>query len=115
MQCPSCHQQASSLSRTVFSLQGVSVIKSAMGYLVCQNCGVLLRVKTYGKRFWFFYIPGIVALLIFVLLFRRIVTVPGLDVGIAWVTLIVAIMLTFTVGVWKNAELEQVGSQKKEG
>jgi hypothetical protein len=115
MQCPSCHQKASSLSRSVFSLQGVSVMKSAMGYLVCQNCGALLRVKTYGKRFWFFYIPGIVALLIFVLLFRRIVASPGIDLGIAWASLIVAIAVTFTVGVWKNAELEQVDSQKKEG
>jgi hypothetical protein len=115
MPCPTCHQKASSLSRSVFSLQGVSVITSAMGYLVCQNCGTLLRVKTYGKRFWFFYIPGIVGLLIFVLLFRRIVTVPGIVLGIAWGTLIVAIAVAFTVGVWKNAELEQVGSKKKEG
>jgi hypothetical protein len=64
---------------------------------------------------WVIWFVRIVALLIFVLLYRQIVAAPGINLGIVWIILIGAIMVTFTFGVWKNAVLEQIGSQKKEG
>jgi hypothetical protein len=108
MQCPSCNQEATSFWRNAFSLQGVSVFKSAHGYLTCQNCGTLLRVTGYGKRFWFFYIPTVVVLILFILFYRALFEILGIDAGLVWVVLLFLIFTAFIFLIWKKPQLEKV-------
>ena len=108
MICPSCNQSASSLLRSAFSFQGVSIFKSAQGYFKCQQCGGLLRISGYGKGFWYFYVPTIIVLVLFALLYRDIMQVFGDNVGIIWVALLLVIFTTFALALWKNAQIKKV-------
>jgi hypothetical protein len=113
MKCPSCNQKATSFWRNAFSLQGVSVTKSAHGYLKCQHCGTLLRVTGYGNRFWFFYIPAIAVLTLFILLYRSLFAILGVDAGLVWVVLLFLIFAAFTFGIWTRPQLEIANEDTK--
>jgi hypothetical protein len=108
MTCPSCHQKPTTFLRNAFSLQGVTVLKNIQGYFKCQHCGTLLRIAYFGKYFWYFYIPTIILLTLLILLYRFIYNIFSINPGIVWVALVVAILATFGVGVWKYAEVEKV-------
>jgi hypothetical protein len=115
MQCPSCHHQATSLLRNAFTFQGVSFIQSFRGFLKCQHCGKLLMVTSYGKYFWYFYIPVLFILLVFTVADKYINNNFHIDAGILWVALVIMICITFTFGIWRNARVEDVHDMKMRG
>jgi hypothetical protein len=100
MNCPSCNQEASSFLRSL-SLEGVSFLKSMQGYFKCQHCGTLLRITSYGKQFWFFYIPAVVVAVLWALF-------PGLTV--VWLPLLVLVFIGFA-GLQKFAQVQKVDAE----
>lgn len=101
MQCPSCSKEATSYLRRAFSLEGVSILKSAQGYLKCQHCGALLHVTSYGRQFWFLYTPAVVVAALWAFF-------PGLTV--VWLPLLVLISIGF-IGLAKYAVYKKVDEE----
>jgi hypothetical protein len=108
MKCPSCNNQATSLLRNAITFQGVSFAQSFQGFLKCQYCGTLLKITNYGKMFWFLYLPVLLLLLVFVLAHKYITNIFNVNLGIIWVALVIMIFITFTFGIWRNAQVEVV-------
>jgi hypothetical protein len=114
MKCPSCNQSASSFFRNVFTLQGVSLIKSMQGYFKCQQCGTLLRIVSYGRQFWYFAIPTTIVLVLYAVLYRRLFSVIGTDATVViWIILILAIMMNYSFGLWKFAQVKKVDTENQ--
>jgi hypothetical protein len=91
-------------------MQGVTVADSFKGRFRCQHCGTLLRIKNYGKFFWYFYISVIVILTMLILGRKSIFANLPVDPGIVWILLVIMILITFTFGLWKHAVAEKVES-----
>jgi hypothetical protein len=109
MNCPSCNQIATSFLRNAFSLQGVSILQSTKGYFKCQHCGTLLRITSFGKQFWYFFIGTTIVLAIFTLLYKRLILIVGMGATAAiWVIIVLVLMSIFTFGIWKYAQIEKV-------
>ena len=108
MYCPACKQHATSFLRNAFSMQGVSFVQSLQGQLRCQHCDALLRVAGYGNRFWLFYIPTIILLVVFTLFYGKLLPDFGVDLGLVWMGLLLVIVIAFSFGVWRNAQIEKV-------
>jgi hypothetical protein len=109
MNCPSCRQQASSLMRSAFSLQGVSIFKSAQGYFKCQHCGTHLRVIGFGRKFWFLLLSAIAVLALFMLLYGHIITILGNRVtAVVWAILVLATPVVLLFGMWKYRHVEEI-------
>ena len=107
MTCPSCKQQASSFSRFVMTLQGVSVRQSVQGYLRCQNCGTLVRVIRFRSALWGFLAPTVALLIAFVFTYPKIVRSAGGPPSVAiWFFLLFLILFVFSYGLWRFGELE---------
>jgi amino acid transporter len=108
MNCPSCNQTAVSFLRS-FSLQGVSLYQSMKGYFKCQHCGVLLRIKSFGRHFWYFFVGSIIVLALFILLYRRLMIFAGVNAMVViWLVILLGIMFTFIFITWKYAQPEKV-------
>jgi hypothetical protein len=111
MNCPSCNQIATSLLRSAFSLQGVSIVQSTKGYFKCQNCGTLLRITGFGRQFWYFFGGTTAVLIAFALLHKRLILEVGTGATAAiWIKIVLVIMSIFTFGLWKYAQIERVGT-----
>lgn len=109
MICPTCNQPAATVLGQVLALRDVSIAKSAQGYFKCQHCSTLLRVTSYGKRFWYFYIPAIFVLALFAVVYQRLLpTIGPSATALLWVVLVIAISVTFALGLWKSAIIQKV-------
>jgi hypothetical protein len=109
MNCPSCNHPATSFLRNAFSLQGVSFSRSVKGYFKCQHCGSLLRITSYGKPFWYFFSGAIVVLILFALLYRRLIFTIGMSITASiWILIVLVITFIFTFGIWKYGRVEKV-------
>ena len=109
MDCPSCNKPASALWAYAFSLQGVSVVKNLRGYLKCQHCGALLRVRSYGKQFWYMFIPAAILLIAFAFLFPTLsVKLGTIATATIWMFILILIAAVFGYGLWKFAVLQKV-------
>ena len=109
MTCPSCNQTASSFLRSAFSLQGVSFSKSIQGYFKCQNCATLLRVTSFGKLFWLFFVSTAIVLALFVLLVPRILSIFGAGATeVIWIILVFFTVFVLQFGTWKFGHAERV-------
>jgi membrane-associated HD superfamily phosphohydrolase len=112
MKCPACNQSATTFLRNALTLQGVSFSQSVQGYLTCHRCGVLLRVTGFGKQFWFFFIPTVVALFLYVFLYRHLIALIGMDATtVIWIVLVLSIGGIFTLGLWKFARVSVVETE----
>ena len=96
-------------------MQGVTFLQSVQGLFRCQHCGVLLRVTNYGKHFWLFYIGTIAVLCGLVLAHPYIENIIRIDPGFLWVALFVSIIITFTFGMWRHANVKQVDDANPPG
>lgn len=92
----------------MFTLQGVSVRQSVKGFLKCQQCGTLLRIVNFGKYFWYFYVPVLVVFSTLALARKYIFTILRIDPALVWIALVAVIFVTFTFGIWRHAQVEQV-------
>ena len=111
MNCPSCNHQASSFSRFVLTLQGVSIRQSVQGYLRCENCGALVRVIRFRRALWGFLVPTVALLIMFAFTFPIIVRSAGGPPSVAiWFLLLFLILFVFSYGLWRFGELEERGS-----
>lgn len=109
MTCPLCNQTASSFLRSAFSLQGVSIFKSMQGYFKCQNCATLLRVTSFGKLFWLFFVSTAIVLALFALLAPRLFSTFGAGATyVIWVILVFFIVFVLQFGTWKYGHVEKV-------
>lgn len=80
-----------------------------LGYLKCQNCGTLLRVTSFGKQFWVFFIATVVILALFVALYRRLFSIVGTGATAAiWIILVLMIVTIFMFALWKFAQVQKV-------
>jgi hypothetical protein len=114
MNCPSCNHTAASFIRYAVSLKGVSVTKSMQGYLKCQNCGTLLRVTSFGKQFWVFFIATLVILAVFVVLYPRLFSIVGTGATAAiGIILVLMIVTVFTFALWRFARVQKVDSDNR--
>ncbi len=106
MICPSCRQPASSMLRTSFSLQNVSIIQSFEGYLRCQHCGILLKNVRFNSVLRNSTILFITALLLVMAFSDRIFRSFG-SAGLAvyWVIIVVSASSTFVYFSWKYSVL----------
>ena len=82
MNCPACCQPVSSL-RYPFALNGVSFGNAIQGYLKCQNCGKLLRMTNMHLPIIASTIAGVLAVAIYVMLFRSIRSLVGFSMAVA--------------------------------
>ena len=108
MICPSCNKKPSTFLRRAFTLEGATVAQSLKGQFTCRHCGALLRIKSYGKYFWHFYISMIIGLLLLFYISRYI----HINIGIVWVGFLIVLVMVFIFAVYKNAILEQVPTNK---
>jgi hypothetical protein len=114
MNCPSCNQLSSTFLRNAFSLQGVSFSKAVRGYFKCQHCGTLLRIASYGKQFWYWSIPTGIILVLFAIFYRNLFKIIGTDATVViWIILILVIVITYTFGIWKFAQVQKVDTEKQ--
>jgi hypothetical protein len=69
----------------------------------------MLRITSFGKQFWFFFIGADIVLTVFTLLYRRLIVVAGLGATAAiWIMIVLVLMSIFTFGLWKYAQIEKV-------
>lgn len=93
---------------------GATFMQSFKGQFTCQHCGVLLRIKSYGKHFWSFYILTIISLVLLFLVFKYFSAISG----IIWTGLLLVMIVAFIFSVWsyfnswKRAIIEQVSTNK---
>lgn len=76
---------------------------------------MLLRITSYGKFFWYFYVPVVLGLMVLVLGHRFIYQMTGIHPGVVWVAFVAMIFVTFTFAIWRHAQVEQVDSTKPPG
>ncbi len=104
MICPICHQPASTFLRYSFSRQGVSIAQSMQGYLKCQHCSQLLRIR-YGKMLWIMLVPAFLVLMAFAMSTRSLFLLIGSGLtSLVWMLLVIAVLSVVVFGLWKNAE-----------
>jgi len=110
MLCPSCHQEASSVLRTLFSLQGVSQSEAMQGYLRCQGCDALLRFAWFDTHLRLVKLAVVVMTLVFCFLFLNplLVSIGPTATVMCWLGLICLLALLYEFGMWKYALVERV-------
>ncbi len=70
---------------------------------------MLLRIKSFGRYFWYFFLGSIIVLAIFTLLYRRLMIFAGVNAMVViWLVIVLGIMFTFIFGMWKYAQPEKV-------
>lgn len=106
MKCPSCHQPASSMLRTSFSLQNVSLIQSFEGYLRCQHCNTLLRNVRFNSVLRGSMVLFISALLLVMAFSDRIFRSFGVaGLAVYWIIIVISASYTFVYYSWKYSVL----------
>jgi NADH:ubiquinone oxidoreductase subunit 6 (subunit J) len=113
MQCPSCKSEATTLLRSAVSLQGVSFAESVKGLFKCQHCGALLRITSYGKRFWIFYIPAVAVLFLFALLYLMVSPRFSNQWETVWAVFVLLIFAIYAMGSWKYCDVEVIRGQNE--
>ncbi len=108
MTCPSCNKEATGFYRYAFTLQGVSPFKSMQGYLTCQHCGVLLKVKMFKKQLWVFLFAAFIVVLSFAYKFSDYVPKFGFNImAEVWIAIVTGLFVLFTVGMRKYSHVEK--------
>ncbi len=82
MECPSCHQLASSVFRTAFSLQGVTFSKAMKGYFKCRHCGAMLQIINGNLTIMLQILAGLVSVAVYVILFRFMNSLVGYKIAV---------------------------------
>jgi hypothetical protein len=114
MKCPACNNNATTVLRDLFTLQGVTLARKSKGFFKCHRCGVLLRTTGYSKGIWYCYAAIAVALAVFVSCYQSWVRTIGTGATTAiWICLIMVIAVTVTYGLFKCAKIERAGDDSK--
>ncbi len=83
MNCPSCDKPPTSILRSGFSLQGVSLSQNIQGYLKCQHCGKLLQITNIHLAVIVPTIAGALSVAIYAFFFRWIKMLVGFKIAVA--------------------------------
>lgn len=109
MICPACHQPASSMLRTSFSLQDVSIVRSFEGYLRCQHCGVLLRNIRFQSVFRNSLILFLAAFLLIIAFSDSVYRSSGINgLALYWIIIVGVTSFLFVYFSWRYSVLEKV-------
>jgi uncharacterized protein (DUF983 family) len=108
MKCPKCNETPIPFLRYISTSKGVHWKKALRGYLVCERCGLALRVRTYHKLFWVFVILLVVLLFVETYFLQKFI--PDLSqslVVLIFLASVLAIGMTSGYIEWKFTELEE--------
>ena len=103
MNCPICNRPAMTRFQVFFiyrllfpSSTGLSLKESIQGKIKCIHCGTILRVVRSQKAIWLWIATMLVFILLYMLVFRYILGLIGINWGIAlFIILLFCISVSF--------------------